>query len=229
MGCFIQLASRTGIPSTELVFIRAAFQGTFVVLAMFVYREENNAYLPVSTTDPTTTATSAATTISLINPSVQPNRHCRRMIQVPLGNASTRSIIIPLGVASGFAFVLYFFTISVLPLGDAIALLSLHPIATIFAAATTATTVATVAYAILATAGSALSIASMTAWADRSSDSPHKYYSNLVGHAGIALAGMSQFITQTLFTALINGLANGISKAVTRKISGEDVTMKVNK
>jgi len=135
MGCFIQLASRTGIPSTELVFIRAAFQGTFVVLAMFVYREENNAYLPVSTTDPTTTATSAATTISLINPSVQPNRHCRRMIQVPLGNASTRSIIIPLGVASGFAFVLYFFTISVLPLGDAIALLSLHPIATIFAAA----------------------------------------------------------------------------------------------
>ena len=131
MGCFIQLAANTGIPSTELVFIRAAFQGTFVVLAMILCREEG--YLPMSTSS-SKMKIATTTTSNSENNNLQP-RHGRRLILSPLGDSSMRSIVIARGAVGGFGFVLYFYTISVLPLGDAVALLSLHPIVTVFAAA----------------------------------------------------------------------------------------------
>lgn len=129
MGCFLQLAAKTGIPATELVFIRSTFQGTFVVLAMLFYREENNAPA-ITTTNDTTTENEEFT-----RDQHQPF-HARRLIQVPMGsNATVRSVVFVRGIVGGLGFVLYFYTISVLPLGDAIALLSLHPVATVFAAA----------------------------------------------------------------------------------------------
>mmetsp|Transcript_8103 Transcript_8103/g.14203 ORF Transcript_8103/g.14203 Transcript_8103/m.14203 type:complete len:535 (-) Transcript_8103:83-1687(-) len=42
MGMFLQFTGRMGIPSTELVFIRAVFQGTFVISGMIIFRVENN-------------------------------------------------------------------------------------------------------------------------------------------------------------------------------------------
>ena len=59
----------------------------------------------------------------------------RRLIRAPLGNASIRSIVVARGALGGSGFVLYFYTISALPLGDAVALLSLSPIVTVWASA----------------------------------------------------------------------------------------------
>jgi drug/metabolite transporter (DMT)-like permease len=45
MACFVKLAASTGLPSSELVFLRAIFQGFLVLLAMFLYRDPNEGYL----------------------------------------------------------------------------------------------------------------------------------------------------------------------------------------
>eukprot|EP00986_Skeletonema_menzelii_P013105 scaffold7444_cov149-Skeletonema_menzelii.AAC.6 len=44
MGMFLQFTGRLGLPSTEMVFIRAAFQGTFVVVAMIICRVDATSY-----------------------------------------------------------------------------------------------------------------------------------------------------------------------------------------
>lgn len=41
MGMFLQFTGRMGIPSTELVFIRALFQGAFVIIGMVVFRVDD--------------------------------------------------------------------------------------------------------------------------------------------------------------------------------------------
>jgi len=45
MGVFLKLASETGMPSTQLVFFRAIFQGSFVVIGMLVCRQRDNGCL----------------------------------------------------------------------------------------------------------------------------------------------------------------------------------------
>lgn len=53
----------------------------------------------------------------------------------PFGcTASVRTVVIARGVIGGLGFVMYYHTISVLPLGDAIALFALHPAITDFVA-----------------------------------------------------------------------------------------------
>mmetsp|Transcript_41367 Transcript_41367/g.74575 ORF Transcript_41367/g.74575 Transcript_41367/m.74575 type:complete len:476 (-) Transcript_41367:55-1482(-) len=42
MGMFLQFTGRMGIPSTELVFIRSVFQGTFVLLGMVIFRVDDS-------------------------------------------------------------------------------------------------------------------------------------------------------------------------------------------
>jgi hypothetical protein len=39
MGAFVKLVTQYGVPSTELVFIRAAFQGFPVIMAMLWFQE----------------------------------------------------------------------------------------------------------------------------------------------------------------------------------------------
>merc|ERR1712125_228229 len=41
-GMFLQFTGRMGLPSTELVFIRSVFQGTFVLLGMFTFRVDDS-------------------------------------------------------------------------------------------------------------------------------------------------------------------------------------------
>lgn len=108
MAAYIQLAAATGLSSTELVFLRAIFQGTLVVLAMFWYRD-------VDTHD-------------------GKYRQGRRLIWLPFGAPHVRNVVVARGIVGGCGFLLYYYTISVLPLGDATTLLSLNPIVTVFAA-----------------------------------------------------------------------------------------------
>jgi drug/metabolite transporter (DMT)-like permease len=136
MGCFLQLATKTGIPPTELVFIRAVFQGSVVVSAMLCLREgppiqqqqQHNEEARLSTPGIVIDAKKEGD-------SQQSSRQRRRLILVPLGAASMQTVVVLRGAVGGMGFVLYFYTLSCLPLGDAVALLSLHPIVTVFAAA----------------------------------------------------------------------------------------------
>ena len=112
-----------------------------------------------------------------------------------------------------------FGTVTILAVGTA---------ASVFAAATTAATVATVAFSALAITGGAVSIASITAWLDPSSKTTRAYFSNCSKHAGYTIAGTYQFVAQVLVQSLIKGLVDGIATAIRRKISGDDVTVRVN-
>jgi drug/metabolite transporter (DMT)-like permease len=115
MGAFVKLATQSGLPSTEIVFIRALFQGSLVTAASLCFREapssEKHDNNQLETTRP------------------------KLIIQSPLGNASIRHVVIARGACGGCGFVLYYFTISALPLGDAVALLSLSPVVTVWASA----------------------------------------------------------------------------------------------
>lgn len=51
MGMFLQFTGRMGIPSTELVFIRSVFQGTFVLIGMVIFRVDDAPNASVSDND----------------------------------------------------------------------------------------------------------------------------------------------------------------------------------
>ncbi len=93
------------------------------------------------------------------------------------------------------------------------------------AAATAVTTIATVAYSALTAFGAAVSIASMTAWADERSVDARAYFQNFKQHTGYAIAGTVQFVAQSMMQAIVQGLVEGLSKAISRKIAGPDVVI----
>lgn len=129
MGLFVKLASNTGIPSTELVFMRAIFQGSLVVGGMIWFRIDNE------NDNDNNDEESLITTTSERNKQQIQQQNRPRLITQPFGNTVSRNVVLARGALGGIGFVLYFYTISALPLGDAIALISLHPIVTILAAA----------------------------------------------------------------------------------------------
>lgn len=100
--------------------------------------------------------------------------------------------------------------------------LAVATIGTAVAAATAASTVGAVAYGIIAALGSALSIASMTAYvslkgrADKE-DTASEYFSEISNHAGFAIAAVFQFIGQTLMVAVVEGLGRGIFRSIERR------------
>ena len=105
MGVFLKLAaspddsSSSSIPSTQLVCIRAIFQGSLVLLAMCFCRDGSG----------------------------------RRILWQPLGATwEIQRIVILRGAVGGMGFLLYYYTLAALPLGDGIALLSLKSVVTIF-------------------------------------------------------------------------------------------------
>jgi drug/metabolite transporter (DMT)-like permease len=113
MGCFVKLATTSDetqvIPSIEIVFFRAVFQGIIVTISMFLF----------TTTITTTSGLEEEETL----------------IKHPFGlTKEVIKIVIIRGMCGGCGFCLYFYTISKLPLGDAVTLLSLNPIFTLLIA-----------------------------------------------------------------------------------------------
>lgn len=96
------------------------------------------------------------------------------------------------------------------------------------AAAATASKAAAIACGFFAITLSGVSLASITAWFDRSSTTPSKYFNNIKNHAGYVIAGTYQLIAQTIIQSLIKALSEGIFTKVKRAISGPDVTIKNN-
>ena len=98
----------------------------------------------------------------------------------------------------------------------------------VFAAATTASTVVAIAATIFAVTLGATTISSVTAWlASRDDTTAAEYFETVKQHAGRAVAGAYVFVSQTLLTALIQGVAEGIKNLVSRKIGGEDQTIRI--
>eukprot|EP00521_Asterionellopsis_glacialis_P017317 CAMPEP_0195302234 /NCGR_PEP_ID=MMETSP0707-20130614/30732_1 /TAXON_ID=33640 /ORGANISM="Asterionellopsis glacialis, Strain CCMP134" /LENGTH=195 /DNA_ID=CAMNT_0040365431 /DNA_START=133 /DNA_END=717 /DNA_ORIENTATION=- len=116
MGVFIKYASSVyNFPPTELVFLRAVFQGCIVILAMvFTNQDENESGGEIENTN---------------------SKKKEALIWQPFGKPSVRNLVIARGAVGGFGFVCFFYAIATLPLGDALALLSLHPVVTVLAAA----------------------------------------------------------------------------------------------
>lgn len=97
--------------------------------------------------------------------------------------------------------------------------------ASVFLAATTASTVAMVAFAALGITGAGLSIGAITAWlAMKDGETAKDYFEKAKDHSAVSVAGMYQFVAQTLVQALVKGLGDGISAFFRRKIAGPDVT-----
>lgn len=101
-GAFVKLAhtSSDKLPSTELVFARGIFQGTLILLGLYVSRNEKGV----------------------------------RLICFPFGTGPARRIVWWRGILGGAGFLLDYHCMAVLPLGDAITLMSLYPFLTLFLA-----------------------------------------------------------------------------------------------
>ena len=141
MGMFLQLATRYGVPSTEIVFSRAAFQGIFIIPAMFLFRlspsdadalpqkdveEEDDDEEDMKDPAGVYHNEDAATTTTSLPP---------RIIQHPFGTTKIMSnVVILRGIFGGLSFMFKFHALSTLPLGDATALMAVYPGITIFLA-----------------------------------------------------------------------------------------------
>lgn len=155
MGMFLQFTGRMGLPSTELVFIRAVFQSTFVFVGMLVCRVDESQVVEnlvqidkepfdkETTPEKNTGTTHEETVLRARSPGAiydtiatteldqffKPPPHILPPFvwQRPLGTTpAMRKVVILRGVIGGFGFVNYYYTLSTLPLGDAT---TLHTIA----------------------------------------------------------------------------------------------------
>ncbi|KAG7356743.1 EamA-like transporter family protein [Nitzschia inconspicua] len=126
MGCFVKLLTTTSDMSPiEIVFVRAFVQMLVVVTAMLFFTipvpkqtKKSNTELQESTETP-----------------AQFEIHVEPLINHPFGLTKEIALLcIIRGICGGSGFCLYFYTISVLPLGDAVTILSLNPVITIMIA-----------------------------------------------------------------------------------------------
>ncbi len=100
--------------------------------------------------------------------------------------------------------------------------LALATAGSVYAVVTAAAMTTQIACGILGVICTGASFGSIAAWMDTNSRNLDTYFSNLQHHTGVAIAGMSQFVAQTMVQAVVNGLAQGVSTNIRRKISGPD-------
>jgi drug/metabolite transporter (DMT)-like permease len=105
MGVFLKFAAHYDIPSSELVFLRATFQGVFVVAGLCLFRADGALHQGALGT---------------------------RLIYYPFGgSAYCIQVVLVRGIVGAAGFCFAYYTLSVLDIGDAVATLSLYPIPTV--------------------------------------------------------------------------------------------------
>lgn len=109
-----------GMPPTQLVFFRSMFQLFLMIVIMIFCREEEE-----------------TEEMHRRNADILPSTVRRRLITVPFGRASQSGIVVLRGLTGGVAVLLYFFSVSTIPVGDAVTLMSLAPVFTVFLARAT--------------------------------------------------------------------------------------------
>ena len=126
MACFVKIVTApSGLGSVEVVFVRAVFQGIFVLLGMCWYNDD----APDDLRNPVAASSSSPPSSSSFN------NHKVKLIRYPFGSSETvQSIVLARGICGGLGFLCYYYTVSVLPLGDAITMLSMSPVITVLAA-----------------------------------------------------------------------------------------------
>jgi hypothetical protein len=87
-------------------------------------------------------------------------------------------------------------------------------------AATSVSMVSMVALGALAVLTAALSIASMTAYANCSTNDGQEYVEKFKKHVPMVLVGTIQFIAQALIQAVVQGAVDGIKTSISNNISG---------
>ena len=87
-------------------------------------------------------------------------------------------------------------------------------VSSIVAVTAAASKVAMVALGILGVTSAGVSIATMTAWLDKSSITAAKYWENVKNHSGIAIVGMYQFVAQTMVQAMVEAFARAIQYSI---------------
>uniref|UniRef100_A0A7R9WPD1 EamA domain-containing protein n=1 Tax=Craspedostauros australis TaxID=1486917 RepID=A0A7R9WPD1_9STRA len=146
MGVFLKLCSSSGIPSTELVLVRSLVETVFILTflcttkpksvahggAHYEYVSNHNAQLRRQAEGDGETgmpeSMESSTTTALLPQ--------RPLLFTPFGGTrKVQKIVVIRGIVGGITFIMYFATLKLLPLGDAITLLSLSPTFTIFLAA----------------------------------------------------------------------------------------------
>mmetsp|Transcript_13924 Transcript_13924/g.33367 ORF Transcript_13924/g.33367 Transcript_13924/m.33367 type:complete len:463 (-) Transcript_13924:4632-6020(-) len=160
MGCFVKLALETtqqNLSSTEIVWFRALFQFSIVLAAMCFLtpndgesdsNNDGNAggacvktdYNPVPIVEKQTeediedSDDGSDTETPKSHRKLSQSRLQQRRPLIchnPFGPPNLYKIVIVRGFVGGFGFCLYYFTISALPLGDAVTILSLNPVVTV--------------------------------------------------------------------------------------------------
>mmetsp|Transcript_24165 Transcript_24165/g.35453 ORF Transcript_24165/g.35453 Transcript_24165/m.35453 type:complete len:431 (+) Transcript_24165:64-1356(+) len=127
MGCFLKLAGSSGMPSTELVFFRVLFQGAFIVLFMCFWT------IPITTEEDDDEDGTMIGGDDGIR--TKKKKKTVLLIHQPFGaTPEMRNVLILRGILGGLGFIMFYYTIKALPLGDAISLMTLYPVVTVFAA-----------------------------------------------------------------------------------------------
>lgn len=127
MGVFLKFAANY-VPSTQLVFFRAVFQGFFILIGMLTN------YTPTQDDNVSRSHNNSDIGHDYNNEDI-PESKRKLLIFAPFGSNSREiKVVIARGILGSLGFVMYFYSISSLPLGDAITLFSLYPIHTLFLA-----------------------------------------------------------------------------------------------
>ena len=107
MNVFVKLVGDKNVPATQLVSIRAIGQGFVILLGLYFVRDDTMARVG--------------------------SIEMKRLIFTPFGGTrDVVRVVVLRGVLGGMGFVSYFYTVNALPIGDAITLMSLFPIVSIF-------------------------------------------------------------------------------------------------
>lgn len=124
MGVFLKKAASYDIPSTELVFFRAMFQGSLVLIGMFHFKEEPIQGIEQDESDDPHHVASS-TCIQQYEPDI--------LIRYPFGRTKfEQKVVLCRGVVGACGFICAFYSIKSLPLGDSITVFSMYPVYTIF-------------------------------------------------------------------------------------------------
>lgn len=120
MGVFLKKAAAFNIPSTELVFFRAIFQGSFVLVGMFYFKEERKQEQLNGTN-----VDASSFCVQQHEPDI--------LIRYPFGRTKfEQKVVLFRGIVGACGFICAFYSFKSLPIGDAICVFSMYPVYTIF-------------------------------------------------------------------------------------------------
>lgn len=133
MGVFLKKAAAYDIPSTELVFFRAIFQGSFVLLGMFHFKEERKQEQQHQQQQHQQQDKTNEDASLFCEQYSQQQYEPDLLIRYPFGRTKfEQKVVLFRGIVGACGFICAFYSFKSLPLGDSICVFSMYPVYTIF-------------------------------------------------------------------------------------------------